>query len=209
MIYSQQYADYFEIISPSVHNLQTLCYTIYKRLWPNTRNDLKCCLRYTVYCGEGEWIEYCAVKEWSVYCVGWNGPLIVATVIVLAGEEMALGRPTSSLGWRLLFQNVEQRPRVSLQQYMYRTTVQNVLLWNTAKYSFRHPQYCFYVMCNCQCNCQYKFHCNFNYFWSLQHSVLKITAVRTPHYNVTVPRSEVVYIKKQIFKFSIKQLPVI
>jgi len=46
--------------------------------------------------------------------------------------------PTSSLDLRHIVQNVVQWLRVSLLQYMYRITLQNVLLSNTAKYSVRH-----------------------------------------------------------------------
>ena len=66
-----------------------------------------------------------------------------------------LGRPTSSLDYRLLLQKVDQRRRVFSLQYMYRITLQNVLLSNKYKYSFRHPQYCSYSIWNLRSN----FHC--------------------------------------------------
>jgi len=51
---------------------------------------------------------------------------------------MVFDSPTSSLDLRHIVQNVVQWLRVSLLQYMYRITLQNVLLSNTAKYSVRH-----------------------------------------------------------------------
>jgi hypothetical protein len=137
--------------------------------------------------------------------VDWNELLNVATLIALAGAGAAVGTPTSSLERRLLLRNVEQRRRVSSLHYMYRITVQNILLWNKDKYSFRHPQYCSYVMWKCQCNCQCNCHC----LWTLCPCAPNTTALRTPNYNVPVSRSEVLYNGTQICKFFIKLLPVI
>jgi hypothetical protein len=77
-----------------------------------------------------------------VYYMNLNKHLNVANLRALAEEGQALGRPTSSLERRLILQKVEQRRRVFSLQYMYRITLQNVLLSNKYKYSFRHPQYC-------------------------------------------------------------------
>jgi len=146
---------------------------------------------HTPYCGQGDWIKSRTVKEWSVYCMDWNEPLVVATVMALAGVEMVLGRPTASLDWRLVVQKVEERPRVSLLRYMYKIAVQNLLLSDTDNYSFRHGQYWSYIMLNCQCKCNCNCQFIFDSLWTLRHSVLKITAGRTPNYNVLVPRSHV------------------
>jgi len=53
-------------------------------------------------------------------------PLKVATLTALVGAGPALGRPTFSMDLRLLLQNVEERRRVFLLQYMYRITLQNI-----------------------------------------------------------------------------------
>jgi len=66
-------------------------------------------------------------------------------------DRAAVGRPTSSSDWRLILQNEEQKRRVFSLRYMYRITLQNVLLWNRNKYVFRHHQYCSYVTCSCHC----------------------------------------------------------
>jgi hypothetical protein len=69
-----------------------------------------------------------------------NEHLNVATFIALDVSGPALVIPTSSLERRLLLQKVEQRRHVFSLQYMYRITLQNVLLSNIDKYSFRHAQ---------------------------------------------------------------------
>jgi hypothetical protein len=98
----------------------------------------------------------------NVYYMDSNEPLNVATLIAWDMVGPALVIPTSNLDWRFLLQKVEQRRRVFSLQYMYRITLQNVVLLNKDVYSFRHPQYCSYVTCNCQCN----FHCLWT-LWSL------------------------------------------
>jgi len=64
-------------------------------------------------------------------------PLIVAMLFFLAEAEIFLCRPTSSVDLRHLVQYVKLWSRVALLQNMYRTTLQNVLLSITNKYSFR------------------------------------------------------------------------
>jgi hypothetical protein len=83
-----------------------------------------------------------------------NEPLKVATLTALPGAGPALVRPTSSLNQCLILQKVEQRRRVILLQYMYRITLQNVLLSNNSNISFRHTQYCSYLSSNFHCNFQ-------------------------------------------------------
>jgi hypothetical protein len=133
--------------------------------------------------------------------VDWNEQLNVAKLIALARARPVLGRPTSSLDWRLLLQKVEQRRRVFSLRYMYRITLQNAFLWNIDKYVFHHPQYSSYVMCN--------FHCNFHRLWKIWSCALNITVWRTPNYNVPVWRSNALPNKIRICKFSIKHLSVI
>ena len=121
-----------------------------------------------------------------VYYMDLNEHLNVATFIALDGSGPGLVIPTSSLERRLTLQKVEQRRRVFSLQYMYRITLQNVLLSNKYKYSFRHPQYCSYVTCNCQCN----FHC----LWTLslctkdncsKNTKLQRTSARAPtHFTI-------------------------
>jgi len=69
-----------------------------------------------------------------------NKPLIVATLIAWDVAGPALVIPTSNLERGLILQEVEQRRRVSSLRYMYRITLQNVLLSNIDKYLFRHAQ---------------------------------------------------------------------
>ena len=134
-------------------------------------------------------------EEYCVNCMDWNETLIVAMLIALAESEMTLGKPTSSMDLRHLVQNVQKWQRVSLLQYMYRITLQN-MLWNLDKYSFRHPHYCSYTKCNCQWNINCKFDC----LWTLRLRFLKIAAGRIENYNVRMLRSEAVYRAKQICK---------
>jgi len=68
----------------------------------------------------------------SVYYKNSNEPLEVATLTALAGAGPGLGRPTFSMDWRLLLQNVEERWRVFLLRYMYNITLQNILFSNRA-----------------------------------------------------------------------------
>jgi len=64
-----------------------------------------------------------------------NVPLILGMLTALAGAETTLSGLTSSFYWRLTLQNVEQRRCVFSPQYMYRITLQHILLANTDKYS--------------------------------------------------------------------------
>ena len=116
--------------------------------------------------GEKWRLQRCALKP-NVYCMDWNKPLNVGTLSVLVGAGPNLCRPTASLDWHLILQNVGERRRVFSLQYMYRITLQNVLLSNKDLYSFSHPQYCSYVTCNCLCN--------FDCLWTLWPCVLKKT----------------------------------
>ena len=102
------------------------------------------------------------VKYRGLYCIRWESLYMNSSEswtwlgwAALPGAGPVLGKPASSLDWRILLQKVEERRRLFSLRYMYRITLQNVLLWNGDKYVFRHQQYCSYVTCNCQCN----FHC--------------------------------------------------
>ena len=133
----------------------------------------------------------------------WNEHLNLTADFVSCGGS-AVGRPTFSVDWRLLLQFLEQLRRVFSLRYMYRITLQNVLLWNRDKYVFCHHQYCSYVTCNCHCHslCRKNTKLQHDCASGLMH-FLKIyefvNSLKTPYANVWFTFLSSPYIPRHLF----------
>jgi hypothetical protein len=115
-----------------------------------------------------------------------NEPLIAAKMSALAGAGQALGRPTSSLERRLILQNVEQRRSVSLLRYMYRITLQNLLLSDTDRYSLRFVALSTVPMSRVIFTVIFNVNFTVTFLWTLCPCALKITVGKTPNHKVPV-----------------------